>query len=62
MPTIVGVLAATMALNEAIGICALFSYALVLVAVVAASGDARESAHRSCAGAGGRILVMATSQ
>jgi MFS family permease len=34
MPTIVGVLAATMALNEAIGICALFSYALVLVAVV----------------------------
>lgn len=33
MPTIVGVLAATMALNEAIGICALFSYALVLVAV-----------------------------
>jgi MFS family permease len=33
MPTIVGMLGATMALNEAIGICALFSYALVLVAV-----------------------------
>ena len=33
MPTVVGILAATMALNEAIGICALFSYALVLVAV-----------------------------
>ena len=33
MPTIVGILGATMALNEAIGICALFSYGLVLVAV-----------------------------
>ena len=33
MPTVVGMLGATMALNEAIGICALFSYALVLVAV-----------------------------
>ncbi len=33
MPTIVGILAATMALNEAIGFCALFSYGLVLVAV-----------------------------
>jgi MFS family permease len=34
VPTVVGILGATMALNEAIGICALFSYGLVLVAVV----------------------------
>jgi MFS family permease len=34
MPTAVGVLAATVALNEAIAVCALFSYSLVLVAVV----------------------------
>lgn len=33
MPTMVGVLGATVALNTAIGVCALFSYSLVLVAV-----------------------------
>lgn len=34
MPTMVGILGATVPLNEAIGICALFSYSLVLIAVV----------------------------
>ena len=34
MPTIVGLAGATVALNVAIGVCALFSYSLVLVAVV----------------------------
>ncbi len=34
MPTVVGILGGTMALGQAIGICALFSYAVVLVAVV----------------------------
>jgi len=33
MPTIVGLVGATVALNTAIGVCALFSYSLVLVAV-----------------------------
>ena len=33
MPTVVGILGGTMALGQAIGICALFSYAVVLVAV-----------------------------
>jgi MFS family permease len=33
MPTIVGLVGATVALNTAIGVCALFSYSLVLIAV-----------------------------